>query len=354
MTSTNGEPARISFSLRAILEETLDRVIPAGSPVALIDVPNHDNCGDNSILVGELAYLKRRHADIRMLADHRAYSADRLRPVMPPTGVILLHGGGNIGASWPNHQRLRQRVLSDFPDRRVVIMPQSIWVHGAEAEQTATDYGRHEQLTLLVRDQASLVAAREKLGVDATLCPDAAFGLDLPMPEIRRQGVLLLLRVDGGAVDDTPAHICSVDWPPERGSDYVRRAAMRVASRAATASGAAARFSAANYLKAAQHRTDDALRLLDRRELVCTDRLHGCILGLLAETPLVLVPEKTGKLKSFHQTWLTEYVGTTMANDLSDALQRVTALASIEDGPVNPAKSGRKLRDRVSAALTRR
>jgi exopolysaccharide biosynthesis predicted pyruvyltransferase EpsI len=353
VTSTNGEGAGISLSLRAIFEETLDRVIPAGCPVALIDVPNHDNCGDNAILVGELAYLKRRHADIRLLADHRAYSADRLRSLLPPTGVILLHGGGNIGASWPNHQRLRQRVLRDFPDRQVVVMPQSIWAHGAEAEQTAADYGRHEQFTLLVRDQASLVAAREKLGVDATLCPDAAFGLDQPVPEIRRQGALWLLRVDGGAVDDTPPHIGSVDWPPERGSDYVRRAAMRVASRAATVSGAVARFSASNYLKAAQHRTEDALRLLYGRQLVCTDRLHGCILGILAGTPLVLVPEKTGKLQSFHQTWLTEYVGTTMANDLNDALQRV-AVASIENRPENRARSGRKRRDRASAAPTRR
>ncbi len=83
--------------------------------MALIDVPNHDNCGDNAILVGELAYLKRRGADIRMLADHRAYSADRLRSSLPPDGVIALHGGGNIGGSWPKHQRLRRRVLADFP-----------------------------------------------------------------------------------------------------------------------------------------------------------------------------------------------------------------------------------------------
>ena len=69
---------------------------------------------------------------------------------LPPDGVIALHGGGNIGGSWPNHQRLRRRVLGDFPDRRIVIMPQSIWVHGAEADETAADYGRHEQLTLLV------------------------------------------------------------------------------------------------------------------------------------------------------------------------------------------------------------
>jgi exopolysaccharide biosynthesis predicted pyruvyltransferase EpsI len=222
---------------------------------------------------------------------------------------------------------LRRRVLRDFPERRVVIMPQSIWVHGVEAERTAAEYGRHEQLTLLVRDQASLAAAREQLGIDATLCPDAAFGLDRPTPGLGQQGILLLLRVDGGAVDDTPADIRSVDWPPERGVDYVRRATMRVASRASIASAAAGRFSAANYLTAAQHRTEAALRLLDGRQLVCTDRLHGCILGILAETPLVLVPEKTGKLRSFHQTWLTEYSGTTMAKDLNDALAQVAALA---------------------------
>jgi exopolysaccharide biosynthesis predicted pyruvyltransferase EpsI len=294
--------------------------------VALIDVPNHDNCGDNAILVGELAYLKRRGADIRMLADHRAYSAERLRSSLPPDGVIALHGGGNIGGSWPNHQRLRRRVLADFPDRRTVIMPQSIWVHGAEAEETAADYGRHEQLTLLVRDQASLSAAREKLGVDATLCPDAAFGMDRPNAQESRRGPLLLLRADGGAVEASPVDVGSVDWPPERGWDSIRRTAMRVSSRAGANLGPAARFSAANYHIAAQHRTDEAFELLIGRQLVCTDRLHGCILGLLARTPLVLVPESTGKLRSFHQTWLAEYEGATLAKDLRDGLERVAAM----------------------------
>ncbi len=101
---------------------------------------------------------------------------------------------------------------------------------------------------------------------------------------------------------------------------------MRVSSRAAATLGPAARFSAANYHIAAQHRTDEAFKLLIGRQLVCTDRLHGCILGLLAGTPLVLVPESTGKLRSFHQTWLAGYEGATLAQDLRDGLERVAAM----------------------------
>ena len=137
---------------------------------------------------------------------------------------------------------------------------------------------------------------------------------------------MLLLRADGGAVEATPVDVGSVDWPPERGWDSLRRTAMRVSSRAAATLGPAARFSAANYHIAAQHRTDEAFELLIGRQLVCTDRLHGCILGLLAGTLLVLVPESTGKLRSFHQTWLAEYEGATLAKDLRDGLERVAAM----------------------------
>jgi pyruvyl transferase EpsO len=307
------------------LEATLDSLIPNRCLVAVVDVPNHDNCGDNAIFVGELSYLERRGAEICLLTDHRSYAPDRLRACLPSHGIIVLHGGGNIGAGWPNHQRIRERVLRDFPDRQVVIMPQSIWIHGAEAERTAAAFGNHEQLTLLVRDEASLTAARDKLGVQAKLCPDAAFAIRRPPPAGPREGTLLLLRIDGGAVDHPRDGIGSVDWPPERGGDYLRRMAMRLASRAGTSLALAARFSAANYLRAARHRTDDALRMLDRSQLVCTDRLHGCILALLSGAPLVLIPEKTGKLESFHRTWLKDHEGTTMAKDLSDALQLVLA-----------------------------
>jgi hypothetical protein len=56
---------------------------------------------------------------------------------------------------------------------------------------------------------------------------------------------------------------------------------------------------------------------------------------ILSGTPLVLVPEKTGTVRSFHQTWLAEHGGTTMAQDLNDALQRVAAVASIENRPMH-------------------
>ena len=148
--------------------------------------------------------------------------------------------------------------------------------------------------------------------------------MDRPTAQESRPA-LLLLRADGGAVEGAPVDVGSVDWPPERGWDSLRRTAMRVSSRAAAALGHAARFSAANYHIAAQHRTDEAFELLIGR-LVCTDRLHGCILGLLAGTPLILVPESTGKLRSFHQTWLAEYEGATLAKDLRDGLERVAAM----------------------------
>ena len=42
-------------------------------------------------------------------------------------GIILLQGGGNFGDLWQAHQSFRERVIQDFPHKKIIQLPQSIF-----------------------------------------------------------------------------------------------------------------------------------------------------------------------------------------------------------------------------------
>jgi exopolysaccharide biosynthesis predicted pyruvyltransferase EpsI len=51
-----------------------------------------------------------------------------------PDGIVLLHGGGNFGDEWPEHQRLREQILREHRDRPVVVLPQAVQFSQATVE----------------------------------------------------------------------------------------------------------------------------------------------------------------------------------------------------------------------------
>ena len=95
-------------------------------PYALLDYPAYANVGDNAIWLGTLEALRQLGAGppaYTCCAD--TYHADSLRRRVQD-GPVLIKGGGNFGDLYPRHQRLRERVVRDFPDNPIVQLPQTV------------------------------------------------------------------------------------------------------------------------------------------------------------------------------------------------------------------------------------
>ena len=112
--------------LRDTLYPTLGGLGPLEPPVVLLDFPNHGNVGDSAIWRGEVTWLRQTVGASRFVCEIANYCNEQLRAVLKDAGTILLHGGGNLGDLWPTHQVFRERILDEFPDRRVIQLPQSI------------------------------------------------------------------------------------------------------------------------------------------------------------------------------------------------------------------------------------
>ena len=87
----------------------------------------HGNVGDSAIWLGERTLLRDAGVTVAYACDLQSFSAAELAERVPAgTGTTFVHGGGNLGDLWPRHQVLRERVISAFPNHRIVQLPQSV------------------------------------------------------------------------------------------------------------------------------------------------------------------------------------------------------------------------------------
>ena len=180
------------------LEEEYKRLPITDKPFALIDFPNHANVGDSAIWLGELALLKRCFGRVpNYMCDIDNFSKE-LMDEKVPDGPILLSGGGNFGDIWPVHQSFREYIISAFPDRQIVQLPQSVKFNSSDGViRFANLVKHHPTFTLLVRDSPSEKFAVQNFGCSVRLCPDSAFAIGPITSYVKRSSDLtLLMRTD--------------------------------------------------------------------------------------------------------------------------------------------------------------
>src|SRR5260370_19638541 len=106
--------AGIVGSLARTIADVLTPLIPRGTPCALLDFPNHANVGDSAIWLGESNWLRRAGADLVYVCDLESYAPARLAARLGD-GIVLLHGGGNLGAFGIARPQFREHRPQNLP-----------------------------------------------------------------------------------------------------------------------------------------------------------------------------------------------------------------------------------------------
>jgi exopolysaccharide biosynthesis predicted pyruvyltransferase EpsI len=315
-------------------------LLEPGVSVALLDFPFHKNAGDALIYLGERAYLRRLEVPVRYQTSTGRYRAKEVA-ALHPRGPILLHGGGNFGDRWDLHQRFRERVIADFPDRTIVQLPQSIEMNSATAARVRNAYLAHPDLTVLLRDTRSLQRARELLpGVKLAYCPDLAFGYLATRRRHPRVDVVSLRRNDSESTGaellapDRPWSQETVDWnysPLESLTWNLTRAPGSAARRARSTHPRFYRtFVDPAYAVAARTLVRAAERTLLHGRVVVTDRLHAAVLATLLGRPVVARDNANGKLSAVFADYLGRFPTARYAHDADEASAHVLELLQLE------------------------
>lgn len=292
------------------IDAVLATLIPRGAVCALLSFPEHGNVGDHAIWLGTLAWLRRQEGEIVYTCGAKTYHPTQLARRLGANGIILLSGGGSFGDLWPVRQRFREMILASFPHHTIIQLPQTIrFEQEATLERARTVFSPCHNLTVLVRDSASLEVARTQLNVSSLLCPDMAFALG-PLTRLSQLSIetLWLWRRSVESCGKIPLPELGDlvrDWsdgPPSslmKLSGYCYRqliAHPRMFSQLQ-------RFSAWTQESLAKAHLELGCRMLDQASVVVTDRLHGHILSLLLGIPHVLLNNTYGKNKQFYETW---------------------------------------------------
>jgi pyruvyl transferase EpsO len=313
-----GDPVKDSRTLITELQGEIDRVIgphlEGVENFALVDFPNHPNVGDSAIWLGEETYLQTKLGRApSYVCTYDSWAREEFERAVP-AGPILIHGGGNFGDLWPSHQKFRLKLLSEFPDRQIIQLPQTVHFSSKASLKHAADIiNSHGNFLILVRDLQSLNIVRREFTARADLCPDMAFclGSQSSRATIARK-LLLLLRTDHEKVErersrPLPNFAVVEDWLTEQrglGKRLFLKAfldASLAGLRGRMSSGLDVRIRWFHLL--ASNRVARGMKQVGSSAYVITDRLHTHIFCVLLNVPHSVLDNNYGKISTFIDAW---------------------------------------------------
>ncbi|WP_144185127.1 polysaccharide pyruvyl transferase family protein [Elioraea rosea] len=298
------------------LSSALDAILPALGPardIVYLDIPDHENVGDRLIHAGAERFFRRNGVKVRYRCTVDSYREDELRAALRPDTVIALHGGGNFGTIWPRYQRFREAILRTFPDRRIVVLPQSIqFDDDASLAKSSAIFRAHRDVTLCVRDQPSEAVARAHFTDKVMLVPDMAHALwghlKASCQATRTKPVHLMRRDKESTLDG--ATTIGTDWltflddTDRRRRHFLKHQEWRLERWRRRLPflpipGPWVAIALDGHLLVRK-----GVRLFSPHHEIHTDRLHAILLACLLERRVSYIDNSYGKLSRYVEAWL--------------------------------------------------
>lgn len=187
--------------IRDILHQTLGQ-LERFEECVLLDYPNYLNIGDHLIWLATVFYLTDiLKVKINYIASLDDFSSE-LMAEKSGNCPIILQGGGNFGDIWSHHQLFRERIVSQYQDRQIIILPQCIYFANPDnLKKSAAIFNNHPNLTLFTRDNYSYeLACQHFSNCKIIKAPDMVFQLvGMPLPTFKfnpKSRILYLCRED--------------------------------------------------------------------------------------------------------------------------------------------------------------
>ncbi|CAI1546070.1 General stress protein 30 [Serratia quinivorans] len=314
-----------------VLNENLSvitSVVPKKSKIIYLDYPLHLNVGDLLILKGAEKFFSNmeynvvaRYSD---LGSHRFFHDYKK---VPDDVIIVLHGGGNFGDLYPAHQKLRERVIENYPGNKIIILPQTVHFSNKESMIASSQiFEKHNNLHIFCRDERSFELLSSYFSKKTYLCPDMAHSLYDSFPKQSISNVsnetLWMLRKDIEISEiptklvTMPEKIIAEDW--EDICTAKDRAILKICHHGELLNNKlkinvipvnAIWYSYTNRLV---KRMNEYFMMHGE---VVTSRMHGHILACLLGMKTKLIDNSYGKNSGYYNAWTKDVDGCEIANE---------------------------------------
>ena len=330
----------VKIDIRNTLKRAFSELPVDSRPTALVDLPAYLNIGDSLIGLGQFSLLGARP---EYLFVGNVPSDKVLNRIEALKGIVLVCGGGTFGTLWPQHQRLRERIVSRCPSATIVQLPQSVYFETPTAMVNSLEILQsHPDFHLMVRDQKSYDAVSHSSLSSVTLVPDAAFAIDLQTNRKPKNDIVFLSRTDhekthGCIIEDLRREFRSlntstIDWADWKSLgntvnsydfflDYSILRLLRIFR--------TPRLSKSLWTSLFKLRLNLGARLLSLGKVIVTDRLHAHILCSITGTPHVFFDNNSRKISNYAKTWNTLSEISIEANSFRNAKNAIERLLTL-------------------------
>ena len=296
--------------------------------------PGHTNLGDNAQTLCISEFLEKCYPgrSVRFFTKEYIMGTNGsvisfVRKHCRKDALVFLHSGYRMSDVWPTSDELHRQVVESFNDRRVVSFPQTIYYTSeAAGEQTRIAFNNHPDNVLMCRDAVSYEIAKGMFPkCRLLLVPDMVTSMigRYHFNE-KRSGILVCKRSDRESS-------CS-------GDAFMRIVAELSRIDAVTLSDTNAKDSWKTMHKDLKGYLENVWREFAKYRLVVTDRYHGTIFSLIAETPVLVFPSTDHKVRTgvdWFPDSFAEYVK--FVDDMTKIPEEAKKMMAVESrSPLSP------------------
>ena len=296
---------------------------PRGKKAFLLGTPLHRNLGDSAITLAHIAFLRQcGYAEPKEInfIDSSGYYRATIRKAIWKHDILSLLGGGNMGDQWFSEELFRRTVLKDFPRRKILIFPQTIYYtnteNGREERAASVAYYNDPRITLVARERPSYDEMRRLYPkANVLLTPDIVLSLPMQRFDTKREGILLCLRSDaekslGKAEEDSIKRVAEATGLTVTRTDMMSEEPITMENRSAVVT--------------------KKLRSFSSSKLVITDRLHGMIFAAITGTPCIVFSNYNHKVCGTYE-WLSYLPYIKFVQSVKDASAVLPELLHMEN-----------------------
>lgn len=283
--------------------------------VFYFDYPLHLNVGDLLIYHGTEQFFKDHHINVTLRRSEFDMDINEVKQKITPNTTILLHGGGNFGDLYPQHQKIREEMIKHFPHNRIIVLPQTLYFKDEKnLEKSAALFNQHKDCHLLARDERTAESFK-KFSQHVALSPDMAHELygTLPTKQGNQGEQLYFLRKDIEASEveknilaTLPPNANVKDWEDILSplDDIVLALSWRIDKFANRQNwGWLKDLTHKFWFAYTKHIVNRVAKIFLQNDKITTTRLHGHIFSCLLEIPNKVCDNTYGKNSGYANLW---------------------------------------------------
>lgn len=256
--------------------------------------PLHSNLGDHAQTYCTIRWLKEFYNDYKVyvfdtpsIAEWGYKALYKIRQYVTEDDLLFLHSGYHMTDIYLYEEEMNRKVISLFPENKIIALPQTIlFKNEDERNKTIKIYDNHKKFLLLCRDEISYRSAKKMFNNIKIICyPDIVTTMigEYQYESIRKN-ILFCIR------NDTETKYSKNDYAILES----KLSSIGIVEYYDTTVNLPAKQIVNNREKILQ----ETWKKFSGYKLVVTDRYHGTLFAMIAETPVIVVASSDHKLES--------------------------------------------------------